>query len=298
MPTNTNSESDAELARISQENSELKTRLAQLEAAIKQRDQSSTSKSATPGPSSTASVSVPKFDSPEAVVRAYLGAATWQDRLPFVARPDEVRPAMQRAYEQVWIAGTVITQLKPEVYSKGKLLPPQKQPDGRILVTVDMTGLDDIGRWEYLVVSTPDGYKVDWLASQELSKKQRREKLIEEWRLKDARLEAQVLQVQQILDYAKMSIKVTNKSDAFISYWIISASVYDRNKQFLANAKTTGSNLRPGESSIKEFIFGNVEATAISSWKLRMEDITLQNETGENLWDAGNYFHFSEVKGR
>lgn len=286
VATGSNSANDAELLRIRQENADLKTRLAQLEVMVKQSDQ--------PAISPTR---ILKFESPESVVRAYISASVWQDRVPCVAQPDTVRSAMQRAYERVTLAGPVVTQLKPDVWGKGTFLPSKLQPDGKILVPVDMTGLDEDTLWEYIVVSTPEGYKVDWLASQEHKLARDREKEIDKWKIKDAKIEVQVLQVKQSGSYTRMSIKVTNKSGAFISTWKVGVSVFDRSENFLAGDFGIDSNLRPGDSCYYERIsFNNVDATAISSWRLRLESLTLENEAGKKLIDAENYFELSEIK--
>jgi hypothetical protein len=288
------SPNDAELARIRQENGELKARLAQLEAIVKP-SQPSSGRNAPQGASIAPAGGAQEFESPEAVVRAYIGAATWQDRVLFVAQPDAVRAAMQRSYARATLTGPVISQMKPEVWSRAKILPSKQHPDGTCTVQVDMTGLDEVALWEYAVVSTRNGYKVDWPASQELMSKRERERTVEKWRLKDARIEVEVLSISQAGHAAKMSITVRNKSGAFISYWEIGASVFGGSKQFLASDSVNGSNLSPGESNSKVAYFTDVEAAAISSRQLRLKEVGVENEAGERLSDVQKYFSLSET---
>ena len=59
---------------------------------------------------------------------------------------------MRRLYERRAITGAVITQMKPEVWSKAKVLSSKQQPDGKYLVELDMTGLDEDALWAYLVL--------------------------------------------------------------------------------------------------------------------------------------------------
>ena len=66
-------------------------------------------------------------------------------------------------------------------------------------------------------------------------------------------LEVKILKVEQGGAWTTMTIQVTNHSDAFLSFWAVSAALYDSGKGFLANQDTNGSNLRQAHPPSKEF---------------------------------------------
>jgi hypothetical protein len=196
----------------------------------------------------------------------------------------------------VGLGGKQTAQLQPDKWKRGTIHTPRKREDGTHLVTVDMTGLDQDPVWQYITVKEGDGFKVDWVASNELGKRRQREKLVKDWGLADASLEVKVLKTVQSGDWTKMTIQVTNRSAAFLSYWSVSAAVYDATGTFLANQETNDANLRPQASALDDILLQNVNAANIASWKLSLGRITAKRDTGDQLLDAEQFFTLQEVK--
>ncbi len=120
--------------------------------------------------------------------------------------------------------------------------------------------------------------------------------IVQQWHLENAVVEVQVLKVVPASIGAKISIHVTNRSKAFITYWQVGASVYDRAGKFLGNGTKVGSNLRPNNSVDEEMLLIDIDASAISRWVLNLKGLTLESESGENLFDADKYFTLKELK--
>jgi hypothetical protein len=83
-----------------------------------------------------------------------------------------------------------------------------------------------------------------------------------------------------------LTVKVTNKSKAFLSFWHVDASAFDRAGTFLANGMTVDSNLRPGDSVVKQMAFSNVNSGDIGRWVLRLKGLTVETESGDRLSEA------------
>ena len=99
-------------------------------------------------PSATAADSATP-ESPAAVVRAYLNAPRWEDRLQYVLRPAEVKPFMEARYGPDWKAP------KYEIDAIREL--PSASDDWAVLA-VEIGDHANI----YYLRKTPQGFKIDW----------------------------------------------------------------------------------------------------------------------------------------
>lgn len=120
--------------------------------------------------------------------------------------------------------------------------------------------------------------------------------IVQQWHLENAVVEVKVLKVVPASIGATVSFHVTNRSKAFIEHWQLAMSAYDRSGKFLATDSVSGSNLRPKDSADEETIISDVDSSAISRWVFRLKSMTLQNDGGENLYEADKYFTIKEVK--
>jgi hypothetical protein len=89
---------------------------------------------------------------------------------------------------------------------------------------------------------------------------------------------------------------VTNRSKVLLEFWEIGASVYDRAGKYLGNGTKVGSNLRPNDSADEEMLLMDVDADAVSRWVLQLKQINIENDSGEELFDADKFFTLKEVK--
>jgi hypothetical protein len=88
-------------------------------------------------------------ESPAAVVRAYLNAAHWEERLQYVLRPTEVKPFMQARYAADWKAQKYQIEILDE--SPGA-------SDDWVVVQVKIGDHANA----YYLQRTPQGLRIDW----------------------------------------------------------------------------------------------------------------------------------------
>jgi hypothetical protein len=105
---------------------------------------------ASAGPSSAAAApDSAKPESADAVVRAYLNAPRWEDRLQYVLRAAEVKPLMEARYGHGWKAPEYKIDLVSEL--------PSSSDDWAVLA-VEIGDRVNI----YYLRKTPQGFKIDW----------------------------------------------------------------------------------------------------------------------------------------
>jgi hypothetical protein len=88
-------------------------------------------------------------ESPAAVVRAYLNAPRWEDRLQYVLRPAEVKPFLEARYARDW---------KARQYKIDDLRELPGPSDDWVVLRVE---IGDHANTYYLR-KTPQGFKIDW----------------------------------------------------------------------------------------------------------------------------------------
>jgi hypothetical protein len=103
------------------------------------------------------------------------------------------------------------------------------------------------------------------------------------------------LKTYQNYTYAKIDIRVTNKSDLFLDYWEVHADVFDSGKKYLANAYTNGQNLRPGQSVTATLLINNVNSHEIASWQPSIGRATA-SQPGGARFDATRFLTTKEVE--
>ena len=120
--------------------------------------------------------------------------------------------------------------------------------------------------------------------------------LVGKWHLEDAVLEVKVLLVKPSPSGSHLAIHVTNRSKVLLEFWEIGASAYDRAGKYLGNGTKVGSNLRQNSSVDEEMLFTDVDSGAVSRWVLQLNQINVENDSGELLRDADKFFTLKEVK--
>jgi len=206
----------------------------------------------------------PAFTSPEGVVKAYLAATTWEERLPYVQNVEKVRPLMAQLYRN--------TKLNPDKFLPGNVVSVENQNapvGGKCLVTVDVsTSSPDAPRWTYVVVHTQDGFKVDWEESQALGKKEQETAVQNKMRELNPVIEVEVLRWGQSGSYAVVEFHLTNKSNALFTYVAVAMDGFNAKGDYLGHNDTNETNVRAGQSLVKQISFNNVKVGEIASWKM------------------------------
>ena len=234
------------------------------------------------------------FMTPEDVVKAYLAAATWEERLLCVVNPDSVRPQMAAKYKTVDLAKT------HDVLRPCTIYPVERQPTAvgeRVIVKVNVS--QGLPHHEYLrcvVVRTEEGFKVDWLETITLGDGDNERAAQNKLQLVEPVLAVEVLKVHQSSSaHTRVDIRVVNNSNKFISFWNVGADLHDADAKYLGHDNTNGSNLRPGQSVTGSIIFRDIQAADVSSWKLSLESVTI-DLGGGNRQDVTKYFTLKEVR--
>jgi hypothetical protein len=228
------------------------------------------------------------FTTPEDVVKAYLAASTWEERLPCLVNPDSFRPHMAARYKNIDLAKT------HDQFQPGTIYPVERRPTAvgeRVIVKVNVSeGLPHHEYLRYVVVQTEGGFKIDWRESIKLGDEDNERAIRNELQLVDPVLEVQVLKVYQSSSrHTSLDIKVVNKSNKFISFWNVGADLHDAGEEYLGHADTNGSNLRPGQSVTGRIIYSDIRAADVSSWKLSLEKVMI-DLGGGNRRDVTKYF--------
>lgn len=106
-----------------------------------------------------------RSEAPENVVKKYLSATKWEDRLQYIRDPDLVREKMRKHYEEGNWAGPVkFIEIKQPIYSKGQ------HGEWASVDVVMAKGENAFGahiekKFYYALRKQSDGYKIDWECS-------------------------------------------------------------------------------------------------------------------------------------
>lgn len=228
---------------------------------------------------------------PVEVVQGYLASATWQDRVPFVLRPLETGPLMAQTYKN--------TRFEPGKLRPGKVMPPDKQSasvGSRLIVTVDMSETSpERPFWRYVLERTDEGYKIDWQASQALLWEEREAAARRAIQLDNPVLEVRVLKVEESGDAVYFHVRVTNRSNKFLSGWQLSLELADPSGNYLAAETQTGFNLAAGQSQVEKIMFLRVQASRVATYTFSVK--TARIDLGGGKWkDATRYYSIREVQ--
>ena len=243
-------------------------------------------KGRTPKPVDTARYS--SSMGPVEVVQGYLASATWQDRVPFVLRPLETGPLMAQTYQN--------TRFEPTKWRPGKVMPPDKQdvPVGsRLNVTVDMSETSpERPFWRYVVQRTDEGYKIDWQASQAFLWEDQEAAARRALQLENPVLGVCVLKIEESGEAVYFHIRVTNRSNKFLSGWQLNLELADQSGNYLAAEPHTGFNLAAGQSQVEKIIFLRLRAGRIGTHKFSVKSARV--DLGGGKWkDATKYYAVS-----
>ena len=228
------------------------------------------------------------FISPEEVVKAYIAAPTWEDRLPCVADPKSVWQLMATRYENLeW-------ESVKEGFRPG-FLTANQPTSNKIVVQVDVRESQPYLLYlRYAVVKVGQGYKVDWLESMKLGEEDSQRAEVNRLGLTSPVLEIEILKRYQYGSYAKFDIRVKNNSNKLLTYWGIDASVFDRDGEYLGKAMTNGTNLKAGAETIADIAFENVKYRDIANWKSRLGGVSAEISSGNGA-EVTKYFTLIEV---
>ena len=243
---------------------------------------------ATTSPKETVQTPTSALASPEAVVKAYLGAKVWEERLQFVLNPQQVRPQMEQYYWNLafcflctFLPGAILSVEGP------------KEPVGaKCLVTVDVsTSTPNVPRLHYPVVRMEEGFKVDWTESQAFHRQRRRR-----WSAKaswNAGSRDGGASMCQSYSDAEMEFRLTNNCRAVLDYVEVTIDILNSKGNYIGHSYTNEANVRPGGSFTKELHFYNVKVGEIGSWKSSLK-VTVTLANGE-LREATPLFKLNET---
>jgi hypothetical protein len=231
---------------------------------------------------------------PENIVNAYLDAASWEGRLPFVINPESVRSEMASKYKNANF--TNIRQgFSPCIfYPSTEPTPPV---GGSTILKLNVSqALPDHEYLRFVVVRTTDGYKVDWRETMRLGDEDNERAARNKLKLTEPFLQVAVLKVyQSSVEHTSLDIRVTNTSNKFISFWQIGADLNDSSGQYLGHEATNGANLRPEQAATERIIFRSIRASQVSSYKLSLDDVIL-DLGGGNKVNATKYFNIKQAE--
>lgn len=231
------------------------------------------------------------FANPEEVVKAYINAKRWEDRLPCVLDPKSVRQVMAARYKNV-----DLTTAKNE-FLPGKLTV-HAEAGGKLVVEVDVReSLPYHQRLRYSVVKSGPGYKVSWLESLTLGDEDNQRAEVNQLGLTNPVLEVQIVKKHQEYSYATFDIRVANRSNKLLLYWSIEASICDSDGAYLGKVMTNGSNLKSGGEVFAEISFKDVKTYDIASWKPQIGAVSIEVSSGVRA-EATKHFTLKELKAR
>lgn len=234
-------------------------------------------------------VSTP-LSKPESAVQGYLAARTWQERLPYVMNADHVRPKMAQVYRGLptfnlddFLPGTILSVSDP-------LVP----VGGNCIVAVDISkSSPDIQQISYVVTHSPEGFKVDWEASQKHAEKEIKEALQTKWMKINPEIDVEILRWKQELSYASIEFRLTNKSTSLLPYIAVNMSIENNKGDYLGSAYTNETNVRSGGTIVKEITFNNVEIGEVASWKMELKEVHVDLGDGQEI-DLTPFFKMNE----
>jgi hypothetical protein len=232
----------------------------------------------------------PSLSTPEATLKGYLAAGTWEERLPYVLNADRVRPEMAKVYQNT-------PRFKAENFLPGTIVAVENRNapvGGRCMVTVDVhTSSPGVPRWTYILVRMPDGFKVDWEASREQYKKEQNEALQAKLRELNPVLDIEVLRCKQSYSSTEIEFRLTNRSTALFSYVAVTMSIHSAKDEYLGSGFTNATNVRAGQSIVEHISFDNVKVGEVASWKIGIQDVTIDRGDGQRT-TATTVFKLSE----
>ncbi|MBI4180157.1 hypothetical protein HY522_12120 [bacterium] len=113
--------------------------------------------------------------------------------------------------------------------------------------------------------------------------------------IKNPVIEIRKLKIYQLVSsVGSIDVKITNRSDAFIRYWSVTAEVYDKNGEYLGQGSANGHNLRPAKDAIDRIGLIDIRASDVREVKFRLRSIRIE-ENRDDV-DATGEFDLREVK--
>ena len=223
-------------------------------------------------------------ESPEDVLRAYLEAPAWKDRLRFVDSPEKLAAPMEQYYEGNY---------KPVERCRIYPVNTSGVKAGESFSVKVRIGDNPVS--PYVMVRTPKGFRVAWLQSRAL-RQQHRDDLKAEYGLVNAEIQVSVISLRPLLpDGTVIELEVKNGSDALVSYWNISMAVYDDAGEVLGYRGSEGSFLKTADTAQAEIILDSVQPADIEGWDMKLEGLHIETASGDE-YDVLPYFSLREIK--
>jgi hypothetical protein len=220
----------------------------------------------------------------EDLMRAYVQAPTWQHKLPFIIDSNKARPLMAEHYAAGYQAASSFT-IRPPTRN-------QIAVGETTRIGVDLPGSKLV---MYVVVRNAEGYRIDWIASRAIWFAEQEANYRKSHGLVDAVLQIQVLNVKQANSFAELVVRVTNRSDAYLSYWQIDCEVHDNTNKYLSHKMKNGTNLASHGSTVITLSFSDTHAANIKGWAFKLGGVSIDDGGGRRS-DVTKLFTVSEKK--
>lgn len=216
-------------------------------------------------------------NSPEMVLRAYMTAKTWLERLALVSEPDKCREKMAVYYDRYQ---------PPPAFRIVAGGPANLSPGQSHVYTVDIGN----NPARYTLVQTDNGPRIDWLASRVLWDEDaatlaanRRAALLEKWRLTTHDLELSVLKKSQSSSFAKLTIQIHNPTGATFQFFGIKAKAMNKAGSFVSLGSSITENVKPDQSVTMEMLFQDTAVGDMASFEYTVTNAAVINEAGERF---------------
>lgn len=205
--------------------------------------------------------------SPESVLSKYLQASFWEDRLPLIVNPEQEKETMSLYYSQSYYP---ITNFKIETASA------QTSKDNQVILAVSFP---DRRNFKYSLVKIGNEYKVDW-----------RRSVLSEFSIENPVIRIKLLKRSGNYSNTTFDFEVSNESGAFVAYYGLEVSFFDKSGQYLGKSITGGQNLKSRESRIDQALLIDVKSELVADWKPTLSNLTVESPSGGQLPNALRFF--------
>jgi hypothetical protein len=127
-----------------------------------------------------------------------------------------------------------------------------------VIINVDVSqARPEVHTLRYALILTNSGFRVDWIKSQKLTQEDQQKTEFEKLGFSNLKIQVKVLKIYQSAEYY-VDVEVQNLSNAFISFYDLKISVYDKDKNYLGSTKSPSQNLKSNQKQINRFILPNI----------------------------------------
>ena len=209
---------------------------------------------------------------PEELVRSYLAAHDWRERLPYVLNPRDVAPLMAMHYRNQSLEG--IAALFADAES-GPSITREKKDRNEVVVAVDTSLVHpEFPVWRFVVKPSDHGYRIDWqktVARNESEAKEIRRRFLG---LENAEVEIVADKISDPYgdgDCIKVALRVYNRSKCVLDSCSMNFSLLDAEGEIIDSEKLYVSHVLPDKPVARTLLFNPIDAKLVRSWEATIE---------------------------